>query len=273
MLDASSSLRVSLPETRIRVFDVVAPFARPVPTPLNRALHQAYAAASTTNASGLGRFLSVDPSLDVEKAVHEPQLWNRYSYVTNNPMRYTDPNGKERLPCASYPNCAPVPWRGAATEIGEQLTVASMIGMPMPGEGLIGRFLGRIGGLALERFGFSAAERGVISTSSKILQNGGADLVKAFESGEAKELTIAGQKIIVQPDAPISGMTLHGENAFVLGKQAFSSSTELSKTVLHEMYRLTFQQGDAASAASAAAATKAAADFAERAFDVLRIIY
>jgi RHS repeat-associated protein len=41
-----------------------------------------------------GRFLSVDPVLEIEKAMHNPQMWNRYAYVTNNPMRYTDPTGK-----------------------------------------------------------------------------------------------------------------------------------------------------------------------------------
>jgi len=95
-----------------------------------------------------GRFLSVDPSLDLEKAIQEPQLWNRYSYVANNPISFTDPNGKERLPCAAFAQtgrCGSVPWRGAAREVGEQLSVASMLGMPMPGEGLIGRFLGSVG--------------------------------------------------------------------------------------------------------------------------------
>lgn len=41
-----------------------------------------------------GRFLSVDPVLDLDKTIHNPQMWNRYAYVTNNPLRYTDPTGK-----------------------------------------------------------------------------------------------------------------------------------------------------------------------------------
>jgi RHS repeat-associated protein len=45
----------------------------------------------------LGRFLSVDPVLDIDKAVREPQRWNRYSYVVNNPMRYVDPDGKDAV--------------------------------------------------------------------------------------------------------------------------------------------------------------------------------
>ena len=43
----------------------------------------------------MGRFLSVDPSLEVEKALKQPQRWNRYAYVTNNPMRYVDPDGRD----------------------------------------------------------------------------------------------------------------------------------------------------------------------------------
>lgn len=44
-----------------------------------------------------GRFLSVDPSMDIEKAMREPQQWNRYSYVVNNPLKYTDPDGKDKF--------------------------------------------------------------------------------------------------------------------------------------------------------------------------------
>jgi RHS repeat-associated protein len=40
-----------------------------------------------------GRFLSVDPDLDVEKAQSQPQMWNRYAYVIDNPMVFTDPTG------------------------------------------------------------------------------------------------------------------------------------------------------------------------------------
>jgi RHS repeat-associated protein len=44
----------------------------------------------------MGRFLSVDPVLDIKEALHEPELWNRYSYVTNNPLKFTDPDGRYR---------------------------------------------------------------------------------------------------------------------------------------------------------------------------------
>jgi hypothetical protein len=53
-----------LSETRVWASDVLAPFERQPETELTRALHQAYADLSTTNASGLERFLSVDPVID-----------------------------------------------------------------------------------------------------------------------------------------------------------------------------------------------------------------
>jgi RHS repeat-associated protein len=42
------------------------------------------------NASSLGRFMSPDP-LGGQRI--DPQTLNKYSYVTNNPLRYTDPTG------------------------------------------------------------------------------------------------------------------------------------------------------------------------------------
>lgn len=59
-------------------------------------------------SANLGRFLSVDPhgfwdlqsgSEDDQRAfrryIAEPQRWNRYAYVQNNPLRYIDPDGRE----------------------------------------------------------------------------------------------------------------------------------------------------------------------------------
>ena len=41
-----------------------------------------------------GRFASVDPYLDVERTKLQPQVWNRYTYVANNPVNHTDPSGR-----------------------------------------------------------------------------------------------------------------------------------------------------------------------------------
>ena len=42
----------------------------------------------------LGRFTTVDPVLDQQAALTDPQLWNRYAYVRNNPLRWVDPDGR-----------------------------------------------------------------------------------------------------------------------------------------------------------------------------------
>jgi RHS repeat-associated protein len=46
----------------------------------------------------VGRFTSVDPLMDVQKAAFEPQRWNRYAYVLDNPIRNRDPDGRETNP-------------------------------------------------------------------------------------------------------------------------------------------------------------------------------
>jgi RHS repeat-associated protein len=100
MLDRAadaSALRDAPAETRIWASDVLAPFTQPGESGLTRALRQAYEQASMTNTSGSVRFLSVDPGLDVKKTVPNPQMWNRYAYVQNNPLKYVDADGKDAL--------------------------------------------------------------------------------------------------------------------------------------------------------------------------------
>ena len=44
--------------------------------------------------SELGRFTSPDPKLTAD-AFDNPQAWNKYAHTGNNPLRYTDPDGKD----------------------------------------------------------------------------------------------------------------------------------------------------------------------------------
>jgi RHS repeat-associated protein len=46
------------------------------------------------NGSSLGRFTSPDPSMGSVR-LENPQTWNRYTYVLNNPLRFVDPTGEE----------------------------------------------------------------------------------------------------------------------------------------------------------------------------------
>jgi RHS repeat-associated protein len=45
--------------------------------------------------AGIGRFTTIDPELNVNAALLDPQRWNRYAYVRNNPLRFTDPDGRD----------------------------------------------------------------------------------------------------------------------------------------------------------------------------------
>ncbi|MEW5976651.1 MAG: RHS repeat-associated core domain-containing protein [Acidobacteriota bacterium] len=47
-----------------------------------------------------GRFTSAD-GFDYDSVLSDPQSWNKYAYVRNNPLRYVDPNGRK---CISLDN-------------------------------------------------------------------------------------------------------------------------------------------------------------------------
>jgi RHS repeat-associated protein len=44
--------------------------------------------------SSMGRFTSPDPVMIMRQKMFDPQQWNMYSYVRNNPLRMVDTNGK-----------------------------------------------------------------------------------------------------------------------------------------------------------------------------------
>jgi RHS repeat-associated protein len=48
--------------------------------------------------SAFGRFTSADPKMITRKRMIDPQQWNMYSYVRNNPLGYVDPDGRELKP-------------------------------------------------------------------------------------------------------------------------------------------------------------------------------
>lgn len=58
-----------------------------------------------------GRFTSVD-TLMASAEGDDPQTWNRYAYVTNNPLGFTDPTGERRNPVTGRRGINPVPANG-----------------------------------------------------------------------------------------------------------------------------------------------------------------
>jgi RHS repeat-associated protein len=49
------------------------------------------------DSSILGRFMSPDPKILSIRHIANPQKWNKYSYVLNNPLALFDPNGMEEV--------------------------------------------------------------------------------------------------------------------------------------------------------------------------------
>ena len=63
--------------------------------------------------SSMGRFTVPDPAQNSAE-FRDPQTWNRYAYVTNNPLKYDDPTGKARNPITNREGLNPRP----ANQIG-----------------------------------------------------------------------------------------------------------------------------------------------------------
>ena len=51
-------------------------------------------------------------------------------------------------------------------------------------------------------------------------------------------MAVNGRTILYEPTLNASGMTLFGENGFIIGREAFKNNQELTKTLLHELHRL-----------------------------------
>jgi RHS repeat-associated protein len=45
-------------------------------------------------SSRVGRFTTTDPAYVLQENLLDPQRWNRYAYARNNPLKYTDPDGR-----------------------------------------------------------------------------------------------------------------------------------------------------------------------------------
>jgi len=121
--------------------------------------------------------------------------------------------------------------------------------------------------------GFSAVEKGVIVEVRAMLKAPEiAQIRQAHAAAKDVAVRIGGRLIQYEPGLNASGMTMFGENGFLIGRQAFKSEAEFVKTLLHESYRLATSligRGAGANAANVAAETEAAFSFADRAYQAV----
>ncbi len=120
--------------------------------------------------------------------------------------------------------------------------------------------------------GFTFTESGIINEAQGILNSSElAKIQAAHAAGQPVTVNVGGRLIQYEPGLPASGMTMFGENGFLIGREAFTSPAELQQTILHELHRLTTSNSaNGVSGALAAQETKAAADFAAKAVKELK---
>jgi hypothetical protein len=114
---------------------------------------------------------------------------------------------------------------------------------------------------------FTPIEASVIAEAKELLGSPAFTKLRAAHAA-AKSVTVKVGRVTIQyePGLPASGMTMFGEQGFLIGPDAFSSALEVGKTILHELHRLrTSASIEGVSGDLAAQETKAAFEFAERA--------
>jgi RHS repeat-associated protein len=194
---------------------------------------------------GSGQFTQADP-IGIAGGL------NLYGYANGDPVNFSDPFGLQACP-------------DDEGETDEDCVVELAPPLVTPGSAVAGaaKVVGAIAG------GIRAAR--IISQTRTILGAGEFGAIRAAaQAGTAAEVQIAGRTIMYEPGLAASGMTLEG--GFVLGRQAFGSSAELAKTILHELYRgaTSTARWTGLGGAGAAAETGAAYSFADRAYRVGR---
>jgi RHS repeat-associated protein len=79
-----------------------------------------------------GRFLSVDPVLDQQANLQSPQRWNRYIYVSNNPISKTDPDGRDEFNTMHRQLAIQDDWEGHDKGQVEAILIYASLFLPGP---------------------------------------------------------------------------------------------------------------------------------------------
>jgi RHS repeat-associated protein len=99
--------------------------------------------------STLGRFTSVDPIYTWRENLVDPQRWNRYgSYARNNPLKYTDPDGRAINLVAGAIGAESAGWPALSGQRGLRTSEVVRLSGKMPGR------LGRRGGFRWPRWAY-----------------------------------------------------------------------------------------------------------------------
>lgn len=119
--------------------------------------------------------------------------------------------------------------------------------------------------------GFNPSDSQIIHETKDILNSDEMLKIKqAYQDNQSIVVNVKGRMIQYEPALPASGMTMFGENGFLIGREAFKSQTELNKTILHLLHLLnTSSLKTGISGETASKATRSAFNFSEKASHIL----
>jgi RHS repeat-associated protein len=158
-----------------------------------------------------GRFLSVDPG---RYEPERPQSWNRYAYVSNNPITYNDPTGREQpFNTASYD------WSGFLKGVDSVVSAVTQDYRDAK-EAIAG--MGTSASLSENVMG--AAVLGIITANTAVgaiepEERGGVQILKNVAQGKAAEVAV--------------GTELKAEGKVILGSQVSAKTSEGRRVIDH----------------------------------------
>jgi RHS repeat-associated protein len=187
-----------------------------------------------------GRFTTIDPVLNFELALIDPQRWNRYAYALNNPLKFTDPDGRDpRLVGGAIGTAVYSGWN-AYVNVSQGRPWYENIGV----EASKGFVVGATFGLARAVIG--AAELGVLTTTSSTLVGplgtiATRELDRTFKAGgQSVELFT---RLTQSPAVGRSLSAAGGEAGQALASASRQRGTMFAATIPHNVIRMMERAG------------------------------
>jgi len=153
--------------------------------------------------AGLVRFMSPDPSSESFKPIN-PQTWNRYSYVANNPVLFHDPTGMDLVLSGKSKDLLKVKQIADKNLFGKEAKIDDKGEVTLQSNGQVGPRTPQQ--TAFENT-LSQAINNPETTSIKVVKNSTQTLIDSYEAGEIDIADVLAYKN--GPGASSAGMLAH----------------------------------------------------------------